>query len=81
MWGQIIPAEKLIAITPSDVANLAVPIRALYAGAAGDVKLVDMLGTTVTLVGLAAGVFHPVCAVKIFATDTTATDIVGVEQV
>ena len=78
MWQQIIPAEALVSITPNDSANLSAPIRALYVGVSGDVKFVDMAGTTITLVGLAAGVFHPVCAVKIFATDTTATDIVGV---
>ena len=78
MWQQIIPAEALVSITPNDSANLSAPIRALYVGASGDVKFVDMAGTTITLVGLAAGVFHPVRAVKVFATDTDATDIVGV---
>jgi hypothetical protein len=80
MWNLIIPAEKLGSITPSDSANLSAPIRALYVGVSGSVKLVDMNGNTITLVSLAAGVFHPVRAVKVFNTDTTATGIVGVYE-
>lgn len=75
---RIIPAESLVTITPHDTNPLPKPIRALYVGATGDVKLVDMAGATITLTGLAAGMFHPVCATLIFATDTTATAIVGV---
>lgn len=78
MDNRITPAESLISITPSDTVNLTKPIRALYVGVSGNVKIIDMTGATITLVGLAAGIFHPVCAVRIFTTDTTATSIVGV---
>lgn len=78
MDTRIIPAESLVAITPNDSTNLTKPIRALYVGVSGDVKILDMAGVTVTLVGLAAGIFHPVCAVRVFSTGTTATSIVGV---
>lgn len=78
MDARIIPGESLVSITPHDSNKLTKPIRALYVGASGDVKIMDMAGATITLVGLAAGIFHPVCATQIFNTDTTATSIVGV---
>ncbi|MBN2231709.1 MAG: hypothetical protein JW781_02665 [Deltaproteobacteria bacterium] len=78
MWSLIIPAEECVSITPSDAANLTNPIRGLYVGVSGDVKIVDMRGNTITFAGLAAGIIHPIRAVKVFDTDTTATDIVGV---
>lgn len=78
MDDRIIPAEALVSITPHDTNHLTKPIRALYVGVSGDVKITDMAGTAITLVGLAAGIFHPVCAVQVYSTGTTATDIVGV---
>ena len=74
--AMLIPAEELAAVTPSDTATLDPPARALYVGASGDVKLDDLAGNTVTLVGVQAGVFHAVRATRIYATDTTATSIV-----
>jgi hypothetical protein len=76
--NRITPAETLVSITPHDTNYLAKPIRALYVGASGDVKITDLAGTAITLVGLAAGVFHPVCAIRVYSTGTTATGIVGV---
>ena len=47
----------------------------LFIGGAGDVK-VDMLGgETVTLTGLAVGVWHPMFVTKVYQTGTTATNI------
>jgi hypothetical protein len=37
-----------------------------------------MQNASILLVGLAAGVFHPVRAVRVLATGTTATSLVGV---
>lgn len=78
MDARIIPGESLVSITPHDSNKLTKPIRALYVGASGDVKIMDMVGATITLVGLAAGIFHPVCAQQVYSTGTTATGIVGV---
>lgn len=75
---RIIPAEKLVAVTKSDATTYNPPLRSIYVGVSGNVAIVDLGGATITLVGLAAGVFHPVCAVKVMATNTTATNIVGV---
>ena len=73
------PAEHAFAITPHDTNDLAYATRGIYVGATGDVK-VDMLGgeSAVTFTGLAAGIIHPIRATRVYNTDTTATNIVGV---
>ena len=48
----------------------------LYLGVSGNVSYVKWDGTTETLVGLAAGVFHPIFSVMINTAGTTATSIV-----
>jgi allophanate hydrolase subunit 2 len=72
------PAESAFAITPSDTVDLAHVTRGIYVGVTGDVK-VDMVGgSTVTFVNLAGGVIHPLCVKRVYATGTTATNILGV---
>lgn len=54
--------------------------RGLYVGALGDVKVQfcdDGDSATVTLTGLAAGVWHPMQVQKVIKTGTTATGIVA----
>lgn len=51
--------------------------RGIYVGVSGDLKVVTAGGTTLTFVGLAAGMTHPLRVSKVFATGTTATDIIG----
>jgi hypothetical protein len=51
-------------------------MRWLYIGVAGDVSYVKWDGTTQLLVGLTAGVFHPIYSLMINSSGTTATDIV-----
>jgi hypothetical protein len=81
--ADISPAIKLVAVTPSDSVNIAgtgVPVtfRGLYVGVAGNVAVVPSDGgTVVTLVGVAAGVVHPISFIRINATNTTATSIVA----
>lgn len=72
------PAEHAFAITPHDTNNLSYTTRGLYVGAAGNVKVIMTGGETVTFTALAAGMFHPIRCTRVFATDTTATGIVGV---
>lgn len=76
MSQQTRPAESATAITPNDSTTFP-PTRGVYAGVSGDlaVQMSDG-GSNVTLVGLAAGVIHPLSVVKILATGTTATDII-----
>lgn len=71
------PARDAAAVTPSDSAQISPVARALYVGGSGDIKLVTQGGTTVTFQDIVAGSILPVRATKVFATDTTATNIVA----
>ncbi len=51
-------------------------MRWLYVGVSGNVSFAAWDGTTVTLVGLAAGVFHPIYSLMINSSGTTATSII-----
>ena len=51
-------------------------MRWLYVGTTGDVSYQKLDGTTQVLLGLAAGVFHPIYSLMINSSGTTATDIV-----
>lgn len=71
------PARKAAAITPNDSTDLAQETRGLYVGVTGDVKVDLVEEGTVIFVGLAAGIIHPIAAIRVYATGTTATNIVG----
>lgn len=73
--GLMTPAERFFSITPGAGDLTHVP-RALYVGVSGDVVIQDMDGNQVTLVDLAAGVFHPIRCRKVLGA-TDATNIVG----
>jgi hypothetical protein len=49
----------------------------LYVGGAGDVKVKTTSGSVVTYVGISAGTFMPVQVTQVFATGTTATNIIA----
>lgn len=72
------PARHAAAITPDNSTDLTTATRGLYVGGAGDVAAIMAGGETVTFVGLAAGVVHPLSVARVKATGTTATGIVGV---
>lgn len=72
------PINDASAVTPNDSADLGSTSRGLYVGASGDVKIDTAEGNTVTFTGLAAGIVHPIRAKRVYATDTTATNIVAV---
>lgn len=72
------PAFDAFAISTSDTVDLPQGICvAIYIGAAGNVKLITGLGSTVTFVGLNAGTILPVTASRVFATLTTASSLVA----
>lgn len=71
------PARDAAAVTPSDSAQISRVARALYVGGSGDVRLVTEEGNTVTFQDIVAGSILPVKATKVFATGTTATNIVA----
>lgn len=69
-------------ITPHDSTDFAQPTRALWVGGDGDVK-VDLVGykgipKTLTFKGAAAGSLLPFRIQRVYATGTTATDLIGV---
>ena len=50
--------------------------RWLYIGVTGNVSYVKWDGTSQTLIGLAAGVWHPIYSIMINSAGTTATSLV-----
>lgn len=50
--------------------------RWLYVGTTGNVTYVKWDGTTQALVGLAAGVWHPIYSIQINSSGTTASNLV-----
>jgi hypothetical protein len=71
------PISFVFAVTPSDSVDLPETTRALYVGGAGNVRLTARDGGTVTYTGVAAGQRLPIRAVRVLATGTTATNIIG----
>lgn len=76
--GMAGPAENAFDVTPNDSADLSQFTRGLYLGNAGDVKVDTIGGDTVTFTSLSAGVIHPIRVARVYATGTTATNIIGV---
>jgi hypothetical protein len=75
---------RAAAVTPSDSANIPVVTGGtsnngcvLYVGGAGSIKVTTVGGDDVTFVGIVAGSFVPVQVRKVWATGTSATNIVA----
>lgn len=71
------PYARAEAITPNDSTDLTNSTRALWIGGAGNVKVDTVGGDTVTLVGALVGTIIPIRAKRVYATGTTATNLVG----
>ncbi len=69
--------DSIFEITPSDTVDLDPPAWALYVGVTGDVTIDTPAGDTVTLTNLLQGVIHNIQARRVYATGTTATQIMG----
>lgn len=69
-------AVNCIAITPAD-ADLVAPVRAIYVGGSGNLRISDTGGGAVTFSNVPAGVILPVMARRVWLTGTTASNIVG----
>ena len=75
---KITSLDSFFAITPSNSVDLAQPTIAIYLGTPGDLKIDAVeTGTEITFKNLANGVFHPIRAKKVYATGTSASDIIG----
>jgi len=72
-----VSARRAAAITPSDTASSDDPTRAIYVGGAGNLRVDMVSGGTVTFVGLMAGTVLPVQVTRIYATSTTATNLLA----
>ena len=72
------PAERAFAITGNDSTDLTIFPRAIYVGGAGNVKVITLGGDTVTFSGVLAGTVLPVRVKRVFSTDTTATNLIGI---
>lgn len=71
------PPSRIFSVTPNDSSDLSVATRAIMVAGDGNVAVETVDGDTGTLPALVAGVPYPIRAVKILATGTTATGIVG----
>jgi len=70
------PAQGVVSITPSDSTVLS-GIRGLYVGGAGNVAVTMADGSTGTYTAVAAGTTLATAPTKVMATNTTATNILG----
>jgi len=66
---------RIESVTPSDTVDLTYPGIGIYVGVSGDVKVTTTDGYTETMVGLAAGMWHPIQCRRIWSTGTAATSI------
>lgn len=71
------PALDHAEITASDSTEYAPAYRALFVGGGGDVSLVSPKGNTSVFKNVPSGSILPARFTQVLATDTTATDLVG----
>lgn len=69
-------AKTAVAITPAD-SDLTVPCRALYVGTGGNLRVTTINNNDVTFFNVAAGTILPVSVKRVWATSTTALNIIG----
>ena len=69
------PIRSFLGITPSNTVDIPQRPRAIYVSVAGDVSCIGDNGATVVF-PLAAG-WHPLSPVRIRASGTTATGLIG----
>lgn len=70
-------SQHAFAITPHNTQPFPRRSRWLYVGGAGNVAAVFPDGGVVTFVGLPAGALLPIELIRVNATGTTATNLVG----
>ena len=86
MAYQKLQASKAVAVVPSDTVNIPNPSspdgianngNVLYVGAAGNLRVMTVAGDDVTFSNVQVGTFLPIQVVRVFATGTTADDIIA----
>lgn len=83
--GYNAPGDIGFAITPDNSNDLTTNTRGLFVGTGGNVAVIfaadvtnSGAGTAVTLKNVANGTLLPIAVRRVMATNTTATDIVGI---
>jgi len=73
---------RAIAVTPNDSTDITGADHnnpaALYVGTGGDVEVITLGGSTVTLKSVPTGTFVPMQVTRVKAANTTATDIIAI---
>jgi len=83
MAYQKLQAGRAATIVPSDTVNIADVSGGsnngcvLYVGTAGNLRVLTVGGDDVTFVGINTGAFIPVQVLRVFATGTTAGNIIA----
>jgi hypothetical protein len=83
MAYQKLQAGRAASVTPSNTADIPSVTGGenngcvLYVGGTGTVKVLTVGGDEVTFSGVQAGTFMPVQVVRVYATGTSATNIVA----
>ena len=72
-----VSARRGADIVPSDTVDLPEPTRGIYVGGGGNIKIDFVSGGTVTFVGWLGGTILPVQALRVYATGTTATNMIA----
>lgn len=75
--GDASSAYGFFSVTPHDSTNFLSTVVGLYVGGAGNVVAVNQAGTAVTFTAVPAGTILPIRAIRVNATNTTATNMVG----
>jgi hypothetical protein len=70
------PARLAVAVTPSDITDLANPARSLYIGGTGNVSVEMYGGGTAVFSSVPVGIL-PVQVTRVNATNTTASNILA----
>lgn len=75
--NQADPKNGIFSVTPNDSTDLEYTGVVLYIGTGGDVKVDASLAGTETFKNLPDGSILPVKVDRVYASGTTATDIIG----
>lgn len=70
-------AVDVVAITTDDSALYNPPLRGIYVGVTGDIQIESPVGNTVLFSSVPAGYILPVYCSIVYATNTTADNLVG----
>lgn len=75
--------QQGISVTPNDTTAISHPpgdtfTKGLYVGVTGNISVLMAGGATVIFTNISAGVIHPISAIRVNATGTTATGIIAI---